>query len=106
MNGLKLIAAGICGSALTLGLTVFAQAPRQRVTECPTPSVLYSIEGAISSLGEKVDRIHPDLDRIATAIDRIETEQRQTRDETTGIRVTLQGLESNLLDIELRQRYR
>lgn len=63
MNGLKLIAAGICGSALTVAVTTFAQAPR-RVTECPVPAELYVIESKISSLSDKTDLIFSEVNRM------------------------------------------
>lgn len=63
MNGLKLMAAGICGCALTLGLTTFAQAPR-RMTECPASAELYVIESKVSALSEKADRIFAEVNRM------------------------------------------
>jgi hypothetical protein len=48
MNGLRLVAAGLCGRALTLGLTALAQAPKRApVVECPAPAALQSIESDV-----------------------------------------------------------
>jgi len=67
MNGLKLIAAGLCGSALTLGLTTWAQAPKKPAWEaapivaCPdTGTTLFHLERDVSKMSEKLDVIAAD----------------------------------------------
>jgi len=60
MNGLKLVAAGLCGSALTLGLTALAQAPKRApVVECPAPAALQSIESDVSQMASRLDLVAP-----------------------------------------------
>lgn len=60
MGGLKLIAAGICGSALTLGLTSWAQAPKRPATECGDPTALYHLERDVARIDETTLRIEAD----------------------------------------------
>lgn len=66
MSGLKLIAAGICGSALTLAVSTLAQAPKQPawksapIVECPQPQDLFHIEHNLDKMSEKLDAIAAD----------------------------------------------
>lgn len=99
MNGLKLIAAALCGSALTLGLTTFAQAPKRTPATMECSSTLSLIESDVAVLNGK-------LDRIAAAQDQAAADQRLTLDRTGSISSDLRGIESSLLNIELRERFR
>lgn len=51
MNGLKLMAAGLCGSAL---------APKRApVVECPAPAALQSIKSDVSQMASRLDLVAP-----------------------------------------------
>jgi hypothetical protein len=96
MKGLKLIAAALLGSGLTLALSSLAQAPRRVVTECPTPSVLYELELDVSKIGGRLDRIAADLDQISA-------DQKATLDWTRHISSDLGTVKSDVLMISLKQ---
>ena len=69
MNGLKLVAAGLCGRALTLGLTALAQAPKRApVVECPAPAALQSIESDVSQMASRIRSVSGDLHTIESSL--------------------------------------